>query len=79
VTTISLRLGGHLSFYAPEKQSQLTLPLNQPAGLADILQGLGVPLGEVAIASVNGSMVELATAQVKPGDKIELYPPMGGG
>jgi sulfur carrier protein ThiS len=29
--------------------------------------------------AVNGELVELAAARVNPGDRIELYPPMGGG
>ncbi|MDR3573514.1 MAG: aldehyde ferredoxin oxidoreductase C-terminal domain-containing protein [Anaerolineaceae bacterium] len=78
-STITIHLGGHLSFYSPQKQSHLSLSLNQPTALVGILQGLGLPLAEVAVASVNGELVELAAAQVKPGDKIDLYPPMGGG
>jgi sulfur carrier protein ThiS len=76
---IELYLGGHLSFYAPQKQSRFNLPVDQPTELEGILQKLGVPLAEVAIVAVNGELVELPAARVNPGDRIELYPPMGGG
>jgi sulfur carrier protein ThiS len=76
---IELHLGGHLSFYAPQKQSRFNIPMDQPTELEGILQKLGIPLAEVAIVVVNGELVELAAALVNPGDRIELYPPMGGG
>ena len=76
---IELHLGGHLAFYAPQRQSHLRLPLAQPTQLISLLQQLSIPLAEIAIASVNGEWVELATAEVNPGDRIELFPPMGGG
>lgn len=76
---IELHLGGHLAFYAPHKQSRFSIPIDQPTELEVILQKLGVPLAEVAIAAVNGELVELAATRVNPGDRIELYPPMGGG
>lgn len=76
---IELHLGGRLAFYAPQQQSRLRLPLNQLTELVVVLQGLGVLLAEIAIAAANGEWDELAKTQVKPGDQIELYPPMGGG
>jgi sulfur carrier protein ThiS len=76
---VEIHLGGHLAFYAPQKKSRFSISMDQPAGLEAVLQDLGVPLGEVAMASVNGKLVELATARIQPGDRIELFPPMGGG
>ena len=76
---IELHLGGHLAFYAPQKKSHFSFPVDQDTELRVILQELGVPPAEVAIVAVNGELVDLAAARVKPGDRIELYPPMGGG
>ena len=76
---LELHLGGHLVFYAPQKQSRFSIPVDQPTELNVILQQLGVPLAEVAIVAVNGELVDLAASRVNPGDRIELYPPMGGG
>ena len=76
---IEIHLGGHLAFYAPQKKSRCSISMVQPTELVVVLQDLGVPLAEVALASVNGKLVELVTARIKPGDRIELFPPMGGG
>ena len=76
---IELHLGGHLAFYAPQKKSSFSIPIDQPTELDVILHQLGIPLAEVAIVAVNGELVNLATTRVNPGDRIELYPPMGGG
>jgi sulfur carrier protein ThiS len=76
---IEIHLGGHLAFYAPQKKSRFSIPITQPSELAAVLQDLGVPPAEVALATVNGKLVELETASIVPGDRIELFPPMGGG
>jgi sulfur carrier protein ThiS len=76
---IKIHLGGHLAFYAPQKKSRLSIPITEPAELAVVLQSLGIPQSEVAMASVNGELVELATTKIKPGDQIELFSPQGGG
>ncbi|HWQ83155.1 MAG TPA: MoaD/ThiS family protein [Anaerolineales bacterium] len=76
---LEIHLGGHLSFYTPGKRSRFSLPIASPSSLAGIVEQLGVPLAEVTIAAVNGELVDIETAQVQPGDKIELYPPIGGG
>lgn len=76
---LEIHLGGHLSFYAPGKRSRFSLPIVGPTSLAGILEQLGVPLAEVTIAAVNGGLVAVESALVHPGDRIELYPPIGGG
>ena len=76
---LDIHLGGHLAFYAPGKKSRFSIPIAKPMELKAVLQSLGIPLGEVAIVSVNGEMVELATARIKPGDRVDLFSPMGGG
>ncbi len=76
---MKLRLGGHLSYYLPGRPNRLELRLEQPTRLADLLKKLGVPAGEVAIAAVNGELVELEQAVVNDTDAVEIHPPMGGG
>jgi molybdopterin converting factor small subunit len=76
---LEIRLSGHLAFYAPQKKSRFSVPMIEPTELAMVLHNLGVPLGEIALASVNGEMVDPSMARVKPGDTVELFPPMGGG
>ncbi len=74
-----LHLGGHLSWYDPQRRAWLDVPLAGPAALADVIAMLGLPAGEIAVAAVNGQAVELAQARVCDADRVELYPPVGGG
>lgn len=74
-----LHLGGHLDFYDAQKRTWVDVSLEVPTRLRDVLDQLGVPIGEVAIALVNGRAVEMETAMVSDQDQVTLYPPVGGG
>jgi len=76
---VQLHLGGHLSWYDPQKRSRLEVHLPEPIGLTALLQQLGLPAGEIAIAAVNGKPVALEDARVSDDDRVELFPPVGGG
>ena len=76
---MQLHLGGHLSWYDTYKRSDVPVPLSQPIRLLALIESLGLPPGEVAIAVVNGSAVALEAALVSDGDRVQLYPPIGGG
>ncbi len=76
---MQIHLGGHLSWYDPEKRSSIQVPLSQPTLLTELVQKLGLPTGEIAIVVVNGQAVELDQARIADGDRVELYPPIGGG
>ncbi len=79
-----LHLGGHLSWYDPARRSTfdvdlcaLGLPARVP--LADLLARLGLPAGEVAIVVINGRPAPPGEAVAGEDDRVELYPPIGGG
>jgi sulfur carrier protein ThiS len=74
-----LHLGGHLNWYAPHRQASLVMDLAQPTALAEILKQLNVPAGEVAITVINGRVADLQAAFVSDSDRVEVYPPIGGG
>lgn len=76
---MQLHLGGHLSWYDSGKRSDVAVPLAQPTRLLTLIENLGLPSAEVAIAVVNGSAVSLEEALVSDGDRVQLYPPIGGG
>lgn len=76
---MQLHLGGHLSWYDSGKRSDVPVPLAQPTRLLTLIENLGLPSAEVAIAVVNGSTVSLEEALVSDGDRVQLYPPIGGG
>ncbi|MDE3092045.1 MAG: MoaD/ThiS family protein [Chloroflexota bacterium] len=74
-----LHLGGHLSWYDPQKRSWLDIRLSEPTRLSALLDRLGVPVAEIAVAAVNGAAVALEDARVTDSDRVELFPPVGGG
>jgi sulfur carrier protein ThiS len=48
--------------------------------LSDVLRTLGVPLEEIAVGAVNGSAIfSFDDVRVRDQDRVELYPPVGGG
>ena len=74
-----LHLGGHLSWYDPQKRSWLELHLSEPIPLVELVHQLGLPEGEIAVVAVNRRAISLEEAIVSDGDRVELYPPLGGG
>ena len=76
---VEIYLGGHLNYYQPEKRTRLFIPLDHSINLTFLLKKIGIPVEEVAFATLNGELAEPGSTQVFPGDRIELYPPMGGG
>jgi sulfur carrier protein ThiS len=76
---VQLHLGGHLSWYDPQKRSRLEIKLAKPVSLISLLGQLNVPEAEVAVATVNRVAVALQDAQVSDSDSVELFPPVGGG
>jgi sulfur carrier protein ThiS len=74
-----LRLGGHLSFYAPQKETELEIQVPARMSLVELLERLRVPVDEVALVVVNGEQAELNQATISDQDRVQLYPPIGGG
>ena len=74
-----LHLGGHLSWYDPQKRSWLELSLSEPTALIELVRQLKLPPEEIALIVVNGHAVSPEEARVSDGDRVELYPPIGGG
>ena len=76
---MQLHLGGHLSWYDPQKRPRLEIKLAEPVSLMSLLEQLNVPAAEIAVATVNRVAVALQDAQVSDSDSVELFPPVGGG
>ena len=74
-----LHLAGHLAWYDPQKRSRVEIAVPQPTWLTDLLRDLGIPIAEIAVTAVNGVAVDLPTARVSDTDRVELFPPVGGG
>ena len=77
---MKLHLGGHLSWYDPHKRAWVELKLSAPTTLGEVLKMLGVPMAEIAVGAVNGAAIfSFEDVRVVDGDRVELYPPIGGG
>ncbi len=82
---MKIYLGAHLNFYHPKKEKVLDVDLRQPTFLVDILEDVGIPLGEVQMLVINNKIViydeiaELLDAVIAPQDQIKLFPAVGGG
>jgi len=76
---VRLHFGGHLSWYLPQKNANLDIPLEGPTRLVDLLVKLNIPAGEVMLTVINGELVDLSIATVTDADRVALYPPIGGG
>lgn len=72
-------LGGHLSYYHPQKDSWLEVEITDPVLLTTILVEAGIPLGEVQLVTVNEDIVDLEGTIISPHDQVRVYSPVGGG
>ena len=72
-------LGGHLNFYHPQKGKWLEVELEQLTPLRVILDGSGIPLGEVDLVVVDGELVDLQEAMISEQSEVKLFPAVGGG
>jgi sulfur carrier protein ThiS len=91
--TVRVHLGGHLSWYDAGRRSwlefepRIVLAAGQDDSPdtavrltpADVARHLGLPRGEIALVAVNGRVIDPDTVQLAPNDKVEFYPPIGGG
>lgn len=72
-------LGGHLAYYHRQKQSWFEHRLVVAAPLAQVLEQLGIPAGEIMLAVVNNEVVDIKTTVVNDQDTVQVYPPNNGG
>jgi sulfur carrier protein ThiS len=76
---MKLHLGGNLLFFAPKRQKDLDVALQEPTRLRDVLTKLGIPVSEVYLTVLNGEQVVLDETLVTDSDEVRLYPPIDGG
>jgi hypothetical protein len=76
---MQLRLGAHLAWYVPERVSTLQIDLAGPTPLRRVAEGLNLPLGEIALVTVNDQLTPLDTALVCDEDCVALYPAICAG
>jgi sulfur carrier protein ThiS len=74
-----VHLGGHLNWYDPHKRAWLEMYFSAPVTLIELVRQLGVPPEEIAVSVVNGDTVSLENGRAADGDRVEFFPPVGGG
>lgn len=72
-------LGGHLTFYHPQKDKWLDVDIEGPTALIEILERSGIPLGEVHLVVINNQQVDIQDAVVSDQDEVQVYSAVGGG
>ncbi len=85
-----VHLGGHLNWYDTTRRAWLELEVQYvlganrdlasgPLAPSDVARYLGLPRAEIALVAVNGVVVDPEVVRLAPDDRIEFYPPIGGG
>ena len=65
-----LHLGGFFSFYIPQRPQWIEVQLTEPRPLRQVLEELGIPIGEVNLTVVNRELVELPEVVVTNDDEL---------
>ena len=73
---ISATLRDFISDYDPVQG--LSLPLESGDTPGTMIEKLGVPLAKVKVIMVNGKHAQLETP-LREGDRLGIFPPVGGG
>ena len=73
---LSTSLRGYVAGYDPHTGLEVDMPPGLTAG--EVLARIGVPPEKVKIVMVNGLSTNL-DQKVKDGDRIGVFPPVGGG
>lgn len=78
---MKVHLWGELGFYGPARQGRFEVAVESETPILDLLQRIGVPWSDVAVAGLNGEVVRLddPTLMVSDGDRLDLFPPSSGG
>ncbi len=73
---ISLRLYAGLNRYLPGAGDTMTIP--QGCDVNTLISDLGIPVKDVRLIFINGRSCPAET-RLKPGDRLGIFPPVGGG
>jgi len=59
-------------------QREDTIPITEPQVISDVLKKLKIPEKKVSIILKNGKHANPEDT-IKPGDRLAIFPPLGGG
>jgi len=75
-TKIDLKLFATLAAHAPDDAAQY--PIVSGITVAQLIESLKIPPAAAKLIFVNGIRVDLGT-QLKGGERVGIFPPVGGG
>ncbi len=75
---ITIKLYGNLRRFLPNKRETAEMELRAGTTIADLLEQLHVPDGEVWMSAVNDDVVPASTV-LEDRDLLEVFEPVGGG
>ena len=75
---LDIRLYATLRQYGTDKSGAMTVDVPEPVTVGQLLDKLAIPASEVKIAMVNVVSAEV-TQVLAAGDRVGLFPPVGGG
>jgi molybdopterin converting factor small subunit len=73
---VELRLFASLGHLAPPRADRY--PVTEGQTVKGLLEALNVPIDEVQLVFINGVKQDM-TSTLKDGDRIGIFPPIGGG
>ena len=72
---ILVRLSGNLrKYFEEEKRFQLEAPVT----VGDLIRHLSIEDGEVGVVALNSELAS-RSEELREGDRVQLFPPIGGG
>ena len=74
-----LYLGGYLDFYSNQPDNWVTVGLDEPTPLLQVVLNLGIPVGDIQLVVVNGQLGELNEVIVTEQDVVKIFSAVGGG
>jgi molybdopterin converting factor small subunit len=73
---VELKLFASLGHLTPPAADRFPVPSGQT--VQDLLEALNVPIDDVQLVFINGVKKDM-TSTLKDGDRIGIFPPIGGG
>lgn len=77
---VELKLFASLSVYAshPRIPADGTMELSQPLTVGGLIDDLGIPRQDIKLIFINGVHAHMES-MLKDGDRLGIFPPIGGG
>ena len=78
---VEVRLYATFAEYAPTKRAgdAFDVAVKDSSTLLDLITQLMIPVEDVHLTIVNGRVIHDRTLHLSEGDRIGLFPPVGGG